>query len=174
MEDLWVVVGKIVGTQGLKGEVRIFSYSDFPERFLEPGQRWIRANASSEPRPIGLVRGYAHTGKQGVYIVKLEEVNNCEQAEKLRNFEFLVPAHHRPHLQADEFYVADLIDCQVLDHDNGKPIGVVTAVVPAGNDLLEIKTVAKTYLVPFVRELVPIVDLVAKKIEVKPIEGLFD
>ncbi len=172
--DNYVVVGKIVGTQGLKGEVRILSYSDFPERFLEPGERWIRPNSRSIAQPIGLVRGYLHTGKQNIYVVQLEGISNCDQAEKLRNFEFLVPDTDRPHLQPDEFYVADLIDCQVLEYGNGRPIGTITAVIPAGNDLLEITAGNKKHLVPFVNELVPIVDLSAKQVQIKPIGGLLD
>jgi 16S rRNA processing protein RimM len=172
--DSWVVIGKIVGTQGLRGEVRIFSYSDFPERFLEPGQRWIRPNPSTEPTPIDLVRGYVHTGKQGIYIVKLSGITNCDQAEKLRNFEMVVPSTDRPRLAPDEFYVADLIDCQVWEYGTDRSIGVVTAVIPAGNDLLEITTPLKKHLVPFVHELVPLVDLANKRIEVKPIAGLLD
>ncbi|HEY9659223.1 MAG TPA: ribosome maturation factor RimM, partial [Allocoleopsis sp.] len=38
---MWLEIGKIVGVQGLKGEVRIYPNSDFPERFEQPGKRWL-------------------------------------------------------------------------------------------------------------------------------------
>ncbi|MFN3360756.1 MAG: ribosome maturation factor RimM [Pseudanabaenaceae cyanobacterium] len=170
--DEWLVVGKIVASQGLKGEVRILSYSDFPERFQTPGQRWIRATPRHQPQPIDLIRGYPHAGKRNIYIVTLAGITTCEQAEKLRNYDFLVPATDRPHLEPDEFYVADLIDCQVWEYGTEQFVGRVVSVVPAGNDLLEIETETGTYLVPFVMDLVPIVDLTNRRIEIKVIPGL--
>ncbi|MGB3200994.1 MAG: ribosome maturation factor RimM, partial [Nodosilinea sp.] len=40
--DDWVEIGRIVAPQGVKGEVRVYPSTDFPERFLEPGDRWLK------------------------------------------------------------------------------------------------------------------------------------
>ena len=42
--DNWILIGKIVAPQGLKGDIRIKPSSDFPERFTKPGKRWIQKN----------------------------------------------------------------------------------------------------------------------------------
>lgn len=49
MTEDWLMIGKIVSPQGLKGEVRILSYSDFPERFEKAGKRWIAASEKEQP-----------------------------------------------------------------------------------------------------------------------------
>ena len=44
--EAWLTVGKIVGVQGLQGELRVNPASDFPERFTVPGPRWVRSKGS--------------------------------------------------------------------------------------------------------------------------------
>ena len=55
--EAWLTVGKLVAPQGLHGEIRIKPYSDFPERFTQPGKRWIQEKAQSEPLEIELISG---------------------------------------------------------------------------------------------------------------------
>ena len=50
MTEDWLIIGKIVSPQGLKGEVRVLSYSDFPERFETSGKRWIAPSEKVEPQ----------------------------------------------------------------------------------------------------------------------------
>ena len=50
--DNWLSVGKIVGVQGLQGELRVNPASDFPERFTAPGPRWLRSRKGGEPIEI--------------------------------------------------------------------------------------------------------------------------
>lgn len=51
----WLEIGKIVAPQGLAGEVRVYPNSDFPERFEQPGQRWLLRPGETEPQPIELL-----------------------------------------------------------------------------------------------------------------------
>ena len=53
----WLPVGKIVGAQGLKGELKVNPASDFPERFTAPGPRWVRSMQTSEPMRVQLQCG---------------------------------------------------------------------------------------------------------------------
>ena len=55
--DDWIEIGRIVAPQGIKGEVRVYPSSDFPERFLEPGERWLKRPRSLTPELVELVRG---------------------------------------------------------------------------------------------------------------------
>ena len=64
---IWLVIGKIVSPQGLRGEVRVNPSSDFPERFLRPGDRWLQ-DESEEPKKIQLNSGRRVPGK-AIYVV---------------------------------------------------------------------------------------------------------
>jgi 16S rRNA processing protein RimM len=134
----WLEIGKIVGVQGLKGEVRIYPNSDFPERFEQPGQRWLLHPNATEPESIELLSG-RYLGNKGLYIVQFAGISDREQAEALRDCRLLVPESDRPQLEADEFHVMDLIGLEVFDQLTQTLIGTVVDVLSAGNDLLEVK-----------------------------------
>ena len=134
---------------------------------------------ATEPQGIELVKGRYLHGK-GLYVVQLAGINDRDQAEALRGCKLLVPESDRPQLEEGEFHVIDLIGLEVFDQATQTLLGTVTDVIPAGNDLLEVKlsnpTNPKqpTVLVPFVNEIVPVVDLAARKVEVTPPPGLIE
>ncbi|MEX0268750.1 ribosome maturation factor RimM [Leptolyngbyaceae cyanobacterium UHCC 1019] len=176
MTDRFIEVGKIVAPQGLKGEVRIYPNTDFPERFLEPGKRWLLRPGNKEPQSIKLLRGRYLDGK-GLYVVKLEGVNTITDAEGLRDSKLMVLAGDRPTLEDGEFHIPDLIGLEVFDQTTQKLIGTVISLIPAGNHLLEVQRPdpkANTVLIPFVMEIVPIVDLHRRRLEITPPVGLID
>lgn len=176
MKDDWSVIGKIVSTQGLKGEVRVLSYSDFPERFEQPGTRWLQASETSPipPKPIELVSGRVVPGKISLFVVRLAGIDTCEQAELLRGYLLLVESSDRPLLEANEYLITDLVGCDVIDQLTGKNLGTVFSIMSAGNDILEVKheNCKQTLLIPFVDAIAPIVDIEKKRIEVTPPGGL--
>jgi 16S rRNA processing protein RimM len=189
----WLEIGKIVAAQGLKGELRVYPNSDFPERFETPGKRWLLPPGGSEPQVVELVSGRYLQGK-GLYVIRLAGISDRNQAEALRDYRLMVPESDRPVLEADEFHVLDLIDLPVFDQATQTRIGVVKDVIPAGNDLLEVqldqptgelsetsvgsqtssKSKTTTVLIPFVKEIVPVVDLEQRRIEITPPPGLLD
>lgn len=180
----WVEIGRIVAPQGVKGEVRVYPSSDFPERFLEPGERWLKRPRSLTPETVELVGG-RHIDGKGLYVVQIAGVNSRDDAEALRDAVLLVPAGDRPQLDPDEFYVADLVGLRVIVQATGEEIGTVTDIFAAGNDLLEVtyyssegenSAIAKPYkvLVPFVSAIVPVVNLAEKYLEIDPPAGLLE
>ncbi len=176
----WIEIGRIVAPQGLKGEVRAYPSTDFPERFLEPGKRWLQGPKDPSPQPVELLKGRFVEGK-GLYVLQLEGVTNRDQAESLRNHILLVPATERPDLEAGEFYVADLVGLKVILQASGAEIGTVTDIYEAGNDLLEVtltpedsEAKAQRVFIPFVDEIVPIVNLAQGRVEINPPEGLLN
>ena len=60
--NLWLTIGRIVAPQGLRGEVRVNPSSDFPERFIKPGPRWLQAE-EEEPLEMELKSGRQIPGK---------------------------------------------------------------------------------------------------------------
>lgn len=175
-EDQWLEVGKIVGAHGLNGEVKIYPDSDFPERFIEPGLRWLRSSSQqTTPEEIQLIKGRCLSSK-GLYVVKFSGVNYRDQAEALKGSSLLVKSNDRPKLSAGEYHVSDLIGLTIIDHLTRTPIGKVIKIANAGNDLLEIQLLEnsdQTVLMPFVKALVPVVDINNQIIEVSPPKGLF-
>lgn len=199
----WIVIGKIVAPQGLEGEVRVYPDSDFPERFLEPGQRWLLRPGATEPQPVELLEGRDVPGR-GIFVVQLAGIETREAAEALRDAQLLVSSRDRPHLAEDEYHVSDLLGLEVFHQATQEAIGVVVDVMAAGNDLLEVRlhkqpepkpkpettppnrkskirkpkriTAPKpvTVLIPFVKEIVPVVDLENRRIEVLPPPGLLN
>ncbi|NJK28283.1 MAG: ribosome maturation factor RimM, partial [Coleofasciculaceae cyanobacterium SM2_3_26] len=161
--------------------VRVYPDSDFPERFLVPGTRWLQRSPQSDPEPVALLRGRYIPGKN-LFVLRLEGVETREQAEALRNAVLLVPADSRPTLAEGEYHVADLVGLEVFDRTTQTAIGVVVDVMTAGNDLLQVKlheSVASNSkerlpLIPFVEAIVPVVDLVAGRVEIEPPEGLLE
>lgn len=174
MSDQFVEIGKIVAAQGLKGEVRIYPSSDFPERFLQPGKRWIQRSPDAEPQAIELVKG-RHLDGKGLYVLQFAQVDDREAAEALIGSKLLVPQSDRPPLEEDEFHILDLIGLEVFDQSTQTLVGTVITLVSAGNDLLEVQRADQTtVLIPFVKAIVPIVDLEQRRIEITPPVGLID
>ena len=200
--EQWLEIGKIIAPQGLEGEVRVYSNSDFPERFLDPGQRWLQCPNETEPQPIELLAGRYIPGK-ALYVVELAGVENRDQAEALRGCRLFVPKSDRPALEEDEYHVLDLIGLEVFNQLTQEMLGTVVDIIPAGNDLLEVKllwqepvtssdssteavpTAKKrkskpksaqpaTVLIPFVKAIVPGVDVNNGRVEITPPPGLLE
>lgn len=170
----WLVIGQIVAPQGLDGAVRVFPDSDFPERFLEPGPRWLQKTPQTDPIPVTLVKGRWLTGP-GLYVLTFAEYQSRDAAEQLRGSQLVVAADDRPPLEPDEFHLMDLIGLEVFVPPNEIAIGTVVGLVNAGNDLLEVQLNSPpdtTVLVPLVREIVPHIDLAQNRIHVTPPSGL--
>ncbi|MGL5942819.1 MAG: ribosome maturation factor RimM [Waterburya sp.] len=197
-------VGTITSPQGLKGELRVYPDSDFPERFIQAGTRWLQHPQTSAITQVQL-RGGRYIAGKNLYVIKLEGIEDRNQAEELRNYKLLVNKSDRPKLQPDEYHVNDLVGLEVYHQATGENIGVVINLYSAGNDLLEIQLHKQpeitatperdlsqisrrskrkkykpkapkpvTVFVPFVREIVPIVDLANKRLEISPPPGLLN
>ena len=174
--DDWLEIGTIVGAQGLQGEVRVLSDSDFPERFLKKGKRCLQSPDGKSRQEIQLQRGRYVPGKN-IYIVKFEGIDQRLQSESLKDYKVLAPKSDRPQLEQDEYHVGDLINLEVYHQLTGEMIGTVRDVFVAGNDLLEVKlhnSPEKTIIIPFVKEIVPVVDLEEKRILITPPTGLLE
>ena len=187
-----LVVGTLVAAQGLAGELRILPRSDFPERFTQPGRRWLLAR-QGRPRAVELLGGRQLPGKS-LFAVRLAGVSSRDAAEALVHQEFLVDASQRPKLAPGEFHLLDLVGLQVrlLDaaaapSNPGEPIGRVVDLIHGGNDLLAVELApaasppaggqpapGRRVLIPFVEAIVPIVNLQEGWIGLTPPPGLLE
>jgi 16S rRNA processing protein RimM len=176
--DGWMEIGSIVGAQGIKGEVKVYPNSDFPERFERAGERWLWGSQDLQPRSIHLKKGYEIPGK-GLYVVQLAGIDNRSQAEQLRGQMLLLPTTDRPKLATGEYHSQDLIGLPVFHQVTGLEIGIVADIFTAGHEVLVVSVPhdddkTSEAMIPFVKEIVPVVDLAARRIEILPPPGLLE
>ncbi|AKO95976.1 MAG: ribosome maturation factor RimM [Marinovum algicola] len=167
MSDL-VCVGAIAGAFGVRGEVRLKSFTADPTAIAEYAPLTTEDGARSFDLDLG-------RPVKGGFAARLSGVMTKEQADDLRGVQLFAPRDRLPDLPDDEYYHADLIGVEVFD-TGGAPLGRVKAVHNHGaDDLLEIHGpgLKATVLLPFTLAAVPTVDLAAGRIVADPPEGLF-
>ena len=174
--DEWLIVGLITSPQGINGKVKVKSLSDFEERFTKPGKRWLQKE-NEPPREIELTFGFKKPGKE-LFIITFKEINNRNQAENLKGYKVLVKIDAIPQLNKEEFHLTELVNLKVKMSENNKLhiIGKVINLENEKNNLLviQLSNNNKEVLVPFVKEIVPIVDIKNKFIIITPPSGLLD
>jgi len=172
----WLVVGLITSCHGINGQIKVKSLSDFEERFLKPGIRWLQKE-NEPPSKIELTSGYKQPGKE-VFIIKFEGINNRNHAERLRKYKILVKSNNLPKLKKEEYHLLELVNLQVktLENDKLKIIGKVLNLENEQNNLLVIELFEnqKKVLVPFVKEIVPLVDIKNSFLIINPPNGLLE
>ena len=172
----WLVVGLITSCHGIFGQVKVKSLSDFEERFIIPGIRWIQKE-NETPSKIELLSGYKQPGK-ATFVVKLQGINTRNDAEKLKKFKILVKTDKLPKLNKEEFHLLELINLEVKTLENAelKIIGKVINLENEQNNLLVIELFQnqKKDLVPFVKEIVPFIDIKNNFLIIKPPNGLLE
>ena len=175
-KDEWLIVGLITSCHGINGQVKVRSLSDFEERFLKPGMRWVQKE-KEHPAKIKLISGYRQPGKE-TYIIKFQGVSTRNHAEKLKQHKILVKTNQLPKLKEEEFHLLELVDLQVkiLENEELKVIGKVINLDNEKNNLLviEIFKNKKKALIPFVKEIVPIIDIKNNFLLINPPKGLLE
>ncbi len=159
-----VCLGAIAGAQGVRGAVRIKSFTAVPEDVAaygpvddEPGERRFEIAVEGTAR--------------GMVVARISGIEDRAAAEALRGTRLYVDrARLPPTADEDEFYHADLLGLEAVGAD-GTVIGRVSGIVPAGaTDVLEIEREAGAVplLVPFTRDAVPSIEIAAGRIIVVP------
>lgn len=165
MNEDYISIGKIINFHGIKGDAKVgYTNHDLIANlkyvYLEDD---VKLNVSS----VKFHKNFA--------LIKFKEINSINELIEYKGKNlYLKKETVIDSLDENEFLISDLIGLNVFD-DKEDFIGVVDAVQETGaNDILSIRQEGRkeNILIPFVSELVPIVDIKAKKIIIKPIEGL--
>ena len=176
IKNEWLTVGLITSCHGINGQVKVKSLSDFEERFLKPGIRWLQKE-NEPPSKIELISGFKQPGKE-TFVVKFKEINTRNRAEQLKKFKILVKTDILPKLKKEEFHFLELLNLEVktLENDELKIIGKVINLENEKNNLLVIELFKnkKKVLIPFVKEIVPLVDVKNKFLIINPPNGLLE
>jgi len=166
MSDALLMVGRVAGAFGIKGEVRITTFTADPLSLVDY-KTLLREDGSP-----GLTLTGGRVAKGGV-VVRAKEIETREQAEAARGLRLYIPRDLLPEPDdEDEFYVADLVGLDVLSVE-GEPLGRVKSVHDFGaGDLLEIEPAqGPSWWLPFTREAVPEVSISGRRVvAVKPQE----
>jgi 16S rRNA processing protein RimM len=170
-----VTLAKILRPRGLRGEVAAEILTDFPERLPKLREVWLFDGRNS-PRRVRLQRCWLSPGRGGQAIFHFAEINSIEEAEILRGLEVQVPIEERATLSAGNYFVSDLVDCEVWEAGAAAALGSVRDVEFTGGaaPLLAVDTKDGEVLVPLAAEFCRRIDVAAKRIEVTLPEGLLD
>jgi 16S rRNA processing protein RimM len=155
-----VLVAQIGAAHGLRGEVRLRSFTAEPMAVKEYGA--LESEDGAHAFTIEALRP-----AKDVLIARLAGVTDRDAAEQLRNVKLYVPRARLPEPETDEFYHADLIGLAAVATD-GRELGTVVALQNFGaGDLIEMKRLdGATELLPFTKAVVPEVDVAGGRIVV--------
>jgi 16S rRNA processing protein RimM len=155
-------VGRVVSAHGVRGDLKVESLTDFPERFRPGSRLWLE----------GVPRTVERSRQQGkMLVVKLEEVDSRTQAETLRGKQLMVP-QARAIEQESVYYLHDIVGLEVVEA-SGNALGEVVDVLATGaNDVYVVQGKRGEMLLPALDDVIRHVDLAARRIRVDVPEGL--
>ncbi|MCE7007727.1 ribosome maturation factor RimM [Kibdelosporangium philippinense] len=167
-----VVVGRVAKAHGIRGELAVEVRTDSPEQRFAPGAVVAARLRDGSSRPLTLSAVRAHGER---LLVFFDEVPDRTAAEALRGALLLADTDALPPTDdPDEFYDHELEGLAAVLAD-GSPVGTVREVVhSAAGELLALDVDGREVLVPFVREIVPEVDIAGRRVVLDPPEGLLD
>ena len=166
-----VVIGEITRPHGLHGEVRVTPLTDRPERFetVTDCVLWDQARDTREPCRITAARGQG-----SAVLLSLAGCHTVEAAAALVGRLVALPESEALPLSPGQFYPWQLEGCRVLT-DDGREVGRVTRIEQAAaQDLWVVGDGAREFLIPAVAEIVLEVDVAARRVVIRPPEGLLE
>ena len=168
MRKPYLETGRVVGTHGVRGELRVQPWSDSPA-FLT-GIRTFYLDGKGE----GVLRVERARVHGNLVLVKAAGVDSIEAAENLRG-KVLYLDRRDIRLEEGRHFIQVLIGCRVLDADSGEALGILSEVSATGaNDVWHVQREGKEYLVPAIPDVVVSVDVDGEEIRLRPLKGIFD
>ncbi len=168
----YVSVGKIVNFHGIKGEAKVGYSKNQQDFFMSLGTVYLKNEG--DYTPLNILSSKPH---KNMMIVKFEGINSINELLPLKgNLLFVEDTIIRENLDEDEFLIDELVGLEVFDVQDGKKLGFVIGVSNNGaSDLISVKTNSKKIcLIPFVKAIVPVVDIQNRKIMINNLEGLLE
>lgn len=168
-ETEWATIGKIVALFGLRGELKVFSLSDIPNRFGELAAVYV--GPEHRRYRIEGVRPY----KGDMLLLKFKGIDDANAAEALRNHELSIPLAELAKLPSGSYYQHDIVGLQVYTLEQ-KLIGTITDILVTGsNDVYIIKAPdGRQHMIPAIKEIVKQIDLIRHVMYIEPMKGLLD
>ncbi len=167
-EPAFLAAGKVRRPHGVRGEMVLELYTDFPERLHPRTKIFLGENY------VPMVLSSTRPHNEGL-LLSIEGINTPEDAGKYRNQVVYVSAKTLPALDEGEYYFHELIGLNVVDED-GNPLGELTEIVETGaNDVYVVTAASGTeVLLPAIPDVILSVDLAARTMRVHLLPGLLD
>ena len=163
-----VLIGQIVNVHGIKGEVKIYPYTDDVDSLAKKLKTVYLDELMTESYNVSC------RVQKGMLLAKLSTIDTVEKAENLRKKYVYISEEDLDTLEEDSYYVKDLIGLEIYNIEDNKLIGTLDYVFNTGaNDVYEVTTTdnKKVYL-PAIKQVIKKVDIKARKIYVELMEGL--
>lgn len=173
MEFNFLSVGKVANTHGVRGELKIFPFTDFPEVRFAKGKELLFI--SPEDGTQLKVKVVSSREQKTVFVVKLEGFDNINQVEKYKGWDVKVPKEEAVEAEDNAYYFHEIIGCTVTT-DEGEELGVISDILtPGANDVWVVKRKGgKELLIPFIEDIVKDVNIAEKTVKIEVMEGLLD
>lgn len=169
-QDELIPVGKVSATHGIRGFLKLFSYSGNIES-LRCAETVFLKGKDSVLREFVLKNASAHAGG---FIFFLDGFTDIDQVQPFVGCEICIKRSGLPELEDDEYYWRDLIGLDVVT-DQGVMLGPVADIFETGScDIYVVRGNDKEYLIPAIADVVSKVDIPGKKIIITPLDGLLD
>lgn len=163
-------VGQIVNTQGLKGEVRVISITDFAEDRYKKGATLTLFQEGKEPLELTVK---SHRLHKNFHLLTFEGLNRIEDVEGFKGGMLKVSEEQLEELEENEFYYHEIIGLEVFSEE-GEALGKVKEILSLGaNDVWVIQRQGKKdLLIPYIADVVKEVNIEAGKVTVSLLEGM--
>lgn len=170
MENNLIEVGKIVNTHGLRGDVKVIAWMDYPEDFEQLTTVYIKTRTEMKKLTVKNVKYQKNN-----LIVSFDELKDINEAEPFKNSVLYADRDELGELPEGVHYIVDLIGLDVVNED-GEKIGVLADVFNTGaNDIYDVKREGKkNLLLPVIDDVVKSIDIENGVITVHVMEGLDD
>lgn len=169
-----LIVGKIVNTHGIKGEVRVISSTDFPEKRYKTGSSLIIQHDHSSEEINVIVAG--HRSHKQFDLLKFEGFDSINDVEQFKGATLYVAKEELDDLDEHEYYYYEIIGCDVLTEE-GEKLGTVKEIFQTGaNDVWVVRRHGggKDILIPYIEDVVKEIDVENKEIRIHLMEGLVE
>ena len=165
----YLEIGQIVGTHGVRGEMRLNPWCDGPE-FVKQFHTLYGDAQGNESVKVLACRPHGN-----IVLLKIEGVTTVDQAQALRG-KVLYMKRSDAHLPEGKWFVAELIGCRCVDaDDNAKEYGTIADVASgAANDVWTVRTPRGDVLIPAIKDVVVRCDVARNVVYLRPLRGLFD
>ena len=159
-------IGQITNTHGLKGELKVRTFTESKKRFEELKSILVDFNGELKKYDIEKVRY-----QNEIVLLKLKGVDDIDEALKLKSNYIKIPRADAKETDEEEFFIADLIGCEVYENDL---IGIVTDIFTAGaSDVYVVKRKGQNdLLIPAIESVIKKIDVENKRIDVEIPRGL--
>ncbi len=165
-----IPVGKLVATHGIRGMLKLHSYSGSVESLRSCDSVILRSRDGAlnrfEPKPV--------LPRSGKFLIGFRGVDHIDQAQPLVGSEICLRRDQLPEPEEDEYYWCDLIGLEVATVE-GMALGVLEEIFEAGSsDIYVVRDAGREYLIPAIADVIHSVDLEMGRMLITPLEGLLD